>query len=123
MGDTIKDLKHEQEKLEEDSQVLEGVSNEFQLRLSGAESLRKKISLVAEGENKRVMDVLKDVNTRCEKMDQMTVEFDRLILYKLAFKMENIDPDDTDFGFSEKEYIRFRNRIPDKYKKVLDQKI
>lgn len=108
------------EKLKKQCDLLQGtvsdlnkVSDGLHAELNGFKSLRDSMSKYADSMGKDFKETMNQANALYSKMEQMTIDNERTLLFKAAQDLEFLD---REAGMSKMEFERFSERIPKQHK-------
>jgi len=97
------------EKMEENINTLKESNDKLHSELQAMESLRKSLEIYAKENDSNLKKVIEDINNSFKKLERITRENERILLYKIAQDLEFMD---KKAGMSKEEYRRFIERVP-----------
>lgn len=102
-------LKENLEKMEESIENLKNNNDRLRTELNAMEELRKNLEKYADENNSNLKKVLTDINGSFKRLEEITMENEKTLLYRIAQDLEFMD---NRAGMSRDEYNRFVKRIP-----------
>jgi len=102
-------LKENLEKMEKSIEELKNNNDRLRMELNSMEELRKNLEKYADKNNKDFKKVLTDINSSFKRLENITIENEKTLLYRIAQDLEFMD---KKAGMSRDEYQRFIKRIP-----------
>jgi len=98
------------EKMEQNIDRLKESNDKLHSELQAMQSLRRSLETYAKENNSNLKQVIEDINGSFKKLEEITRENERVLLYKIAQDLEFMDRKE---GMSQEEYRRFIKRVPD----------
>jgi uncharacterized protein YoxC len=102
------------DKMEENIDTLKESNDRLHSELKAMQTLRESLEAYAKENNSNLKKVVEDINSSFKKLERITQENERVLLYKIAQDLEFMD---NRAGMSQEEYDRFIKRVPDYLKK------
>jgi len=97
------------ERMEENIDTLKQSNDKLHRELEAMENIRKSLEIYAKENDTNLKKVIEDINSSFKKLEQITKENERILLYKIAQDLEFMD---NKAGMSREEYNRFIKRVP-----------
>ncbi len=97
------------EKMEENVEQLKDSNDKLHEELQAMENLRKNLESYAQENNTSLKKVVSEINQSFQKLEAITKENEKVLLYKIAQDLEFMD---KKIGMSQEEYQRFIKRVP-----------
>jgi len=98
------------EKMEENIETLKKSNDKLHNELQAMENLRKNLEIYAKENDSNLKKVIEDINGSFKKLEEITKENEKILLYKIAQDLEFMD---NRAGMSKEEYRRFIQRVPE----------
>jgi len=98
------------EKMEQNIDTLKKSNDKLHSELQAMETLRKSLETYAKENDSNLKKVIEDINSSFKKLEEITKENEKILLYKIAQDLEFMD---NRAGMSREEYRRFIERVPE----------
>jgi biopolymer transport protein ExbB/TolQ len=98
------------EKMEQNIDKLKESNDKLHNELKAMQALRESLEAYAKENNSSLKKVIEDINNSFKKLEEITKENERVLLYKIAQDLEFMD---RKAGMSKEEYDRFIKRVPE----------
>jgi cell shape-determining protein MreC len=102
-------LRENLDNMEKSINELKENNDHLHKELIALEKLRKNLEIYAQENNQEFKSILEKVNSSFERLERITRENERTLLYRIAQDLEFVD---NKSGMSRDEYKRFIQRIP-----------